>query len=59
MTTTNNNTAKIEHLNNKLANIKASIEECQGKEGSYYRRKVLKLNELAEKTENQLKELTK
>jgi hypothetical protein len=56
MTTTNNN---IQRLQNKLTAIATAITAYDGDNGIYARRKVLKLNELANKAELQLKELTK
>ncbi len=56
MTTTTNN---IERLQNKLTAIATAITAYDGDNGIYARRKVLKLNELANKVEAQLKELTK
>ena len=56
MTTTNNN---IQRLENKLVAISAAITSYDGDSGIYARRKILKLNELANKAEAQLKELTK
>ncbi len=56
MTTTTNN---IERLQNKLAAISTAITAYDSDNGIYARRKVLKLNQLANKVEAQLKELTK
>ncbi len=50
---------KIQALENKLANIAKAIESYNGDGGIYARRKVLKLNELAEKAENKINELKK
>ena len=55
MTTTNDN---IERLQNKLTAIATAITAYDGDNGIYARRKVLKLNELADKVEAQLESLT-